>query len=275
MAALAGENVGARLIAHAGSLINLAKLPASTIQILGAEKALFRALKEKGNTPKYGLIYHSTYIGRAGAKNKGKISRALANKLALSSRIDAFSKYNTEKFGNEHKKQLEERLVYFVDGKKPRTNAEAMESVLSELKEEGLFFNTTEQIPKEQKLPVIEEQPKPEEEKPKKKKVAKKTVEELEEEIVEEKPKKSKKTKKEEENAEEEEKPKKTKKAKQVEEEAVEEEKPKKSKKAKKEEEAAEEIEKPKKGKKAKKEEEEAQEEPKKTKKAKKISESE
>jgi nucleolar protein 56 len=65
LSALIGDTVGARLIAHAGSLTNLAKYPASTVQILGAEKALFRALKTKGNTPKYGLIYHSTFIGRA------------------------------------------------------------------------------------------------------------------------------------------------------------------------------------------------------------------
>jgi RNA processing factor Prp31 len=59
----------------AGSLTNLAKAPASTVQILGAEKALFRALKTKGNTPKYGLIFHSTFIGRAKQRNKGRISR--------------------------------------------------------------------------------------------------------------------------------------------------------------------------------------------------------
>jgi len=56
---MVGELVGARLIAHAGSLMNLAKHPASTVQILGAEKALFRALKTKHDTPKYGLIYHA------------------------------------------------------------------------------------------------------------------------------------------------------------------------------------------------------------------------
>ena len=70
LAALIGDVVGARLISHAGSLTNLAKYPASTVQILGAEKALFRALKKKGNTPKYGLIFHSSFIGRAAAKNK-------------------------------------------------------------------------------------------------------------------------------------------------------------------------------------------------------------
>jgi nucleolar protein 58 len=58
LTALVGELVGARLISHAGSLMSLAKYPASTIQILGAEKALFRALKTKHDTPKYGLIYH-------------------------------------------------------------------------------------------------------------------------------------------------------------------------------------------------------------------------
>ena len=91
LSVLIGEVVGARLISHAGSLTNLAKYPASTVQILGAEKALFRALKTRGNTPKYGLIYHSSHIGKAGAKNKGRISRYLANKCSLASRLDCFS----------------------------------------------------------------------------------------------------------------------------------------------------------------------------------------
>jgi nucleolar protein 56 len=61
LASLIGDVVGARLISHAGSLTNLSKYPASTVQILGAEKALFRALKTKGNTPKYGLIYNVSF----------------------------------------------------------------------------------------------------------------------------------------------------------------------------------------------------------------------
>ena len=85
------SQVAARLISHAGSLTNLAKYPASTIQILGAEKALFRALKTKSNTPKYGLIFHSSFIGKAGTANKGRISRYLANKCAIASRIDCFA----------------------------------------------------------------------------------------------------------------------------------------------------------------------------------------
>ena len=86
---LVGELVGARLIAHAGSLLALAKHPASTVQILGAEKALFRALKSKHDTPKYGLIYHASLVGQAAPKLKGKVSRILAAKAALSIRIDA------------------------------------------------------------------------------------------------------------------------------------------------------------------------------------------
>lgn len=100
LTALVGDLVGARLIAHAGSLMNLAKSPASTIQILGAEKALFRALKTKHDTPKYGLIYHASLIGQATGKNKGKIARMLATKAALGLRVDALADWSAEGEGN-------------------------------------------------------------------------------------------------------------------------------------------------------------------------------
>jgi nucleolar protein 56 len=138
--ALIGEIVGSKLIAHAGGLTNLSKYPASTIQILGAEKALFRALKTKGKTPKYGLIFNSTFIGRAGLKNKGKISRYLANKCAIASRVDCFSEAPTAKFGDSLKLQVEERLKFLASGVKPRKNKEAMAEVLAELKADGLFY---------------------------------------------------------------------------------------------------------------------------------------
>lgn len=93
---LVGYLVGARLIAHAGSLMNLAKAPGSTIQILGAEKALFRALKTKHDTPKYGIIYHSSLIGQASGRNKGKIARMLAAKTALGLRVDALANDDEE-----------------------------------------------------------------------------------------------------------------------------------------------------------------------------------
>lgn len=126
LATLIGEVVGARLISHAGSLTNLSKIPASTVQILGAEKALFRALKTKGNTPKYGLIYHSSFIGRAGQKNKGRISRFLANKCSIASRIDNFSETPTTRFGDALKKQVEERLEFYNSGVAPMKNETAM-----------------------------------------------------------------------------------------------------------------------------------------------------
>ena len=126
LAALIGEIVGARLISHAGSLTNLSKYPASTVQILGAEKALFRALKTKGNTPKYGLIYHSSFIGKAGMKNKGRISRFLANKCSIASRIDNFSETPNTVFGEALRGQVEERLRFYDSGVAPTKNIDVM-----------------------------------------------------------------------------------------------------------------------------------------------------
>ncbi|KAI7961477.1 hypothetical protein MJO28_001966 [Puccinia striiformis f. sp. tritici] len=116
LTAILGELVGARLIAHSGSLINLAKAPASTIQILGAEKALFRALKTKHDTPKYGLIFHSSLVGSAPGKLKGKMARMTAAKAALSIRHDALADADTKSaeeaplIGMEARIKLESRL---------------------------------------------------------------------------------------------------------------------------------------------------------------------
>ncbi|CAL0334168.1 unnamed protein product [Lupinus luteus] len=110
LTALVGELVGARLIAHGGSLMNLAKQPGSTVQILGAEKALFRALKTKHATPKYGLIYHASLIGQAAPKIKGKISRSLAAKAALAIRCDALGEPQDNSLGLESRLKLEARL---------------------------------------------------------------------------------------------------------------------------------------------------------------------
>merc|ERR1711935_70855 len=135
LATLIGDTVGERLISHAGSLTNLAKYPASTVQILGAEKALFRALKTKGNTPKYGLIFHSTFIGRAGAKNKGRISRYLANKCSIASRIDNFSDVPTPVIGEHLKQQVEDRLSFYETGNNPAKNIDVMRQACTEAAE--------------------------------------------------------------------------------------------------------------------------------------------
>lgn len=117
LTALVGELVGARLIAHAGSLMNLAKSPASTVQILGAEKALFRALKTKHDTPKYGLLYHASLIGQATGKNKGKIARMLATKATLGLRVDALSDWGAAGEGKGEEPTEEEKASVGVQGK--------------------------------------------------------------------------------------------------------------------------------------------------------------
>jgi len=120
---LVGELVGARLIAHAGTLVNLAKHPASTVQILGAEKALFRALKTKKDTPKYGLIYHAQLVGQASTKLKGKASRMLAAKSALAARVDALGEETSTALGTEHRAYLEARIRQLETGDKRAVSA--------------------------------------------------------------------------------------------------------------------------------------------------------
>jgi nucleolar protein 58 len=84
-------------------LLNLAKQPGSTVQILGAEKALFRALKTKHATPKYGLLYHASLVGQAPPKMKGKMSRSLAAKAALTIRYDALGDGQDDSMGLENR----------------------------------------------------------------------------------------------------------------------------------------------------------------------------
>jgi len=154
LAVLIGEVVGARLISHAGSLTSLAKYPASTVQILGAEKALFRALKTRSNTPKYGLLYHSTFIGKAATANKGRISRYLANKCSIASRIDCFSEQQCDIYGQRLKAQVEERLKFYETGDLPRKNQEVMEEALKDATE---YFATLNKKKKKKKKRSIAE----------------------------------------------------------------------------------------------------------------------
>jgi len=105
--ALVGSLLGARLIAVAGSLQNLAVRPASTIQVLGAEKALFRSLKTGARPPKHGLIFQHTLLHDAKKWQRGKIARALAGKLAIAVRADAFGGRDV---GDVLKAGLEKRL---------------------------------------------------------------------------------------------------------------------------------------------------------------------
>jgi nucleolar protein 56 len=105
--ALVGSLLGARLIALAGGLNNLAKLPASTVQVLGAEKALFRSLRTGARPPKHGIIFQHSLIHEAKRWQRGKVARALAGKLSIAARTDAFSgKY----VGDVLKAGLEKRI---------------------------------------------------------------------------------------------------------------------------------------------------------------------
>jgi len=210
LSSLIGETIGARLISHAGSLTNLAKYPASTVQILGAEKALFRALKSRGKspakTPKYGLIFNSTFIGRASMKNKGRISRYLANKASIASRIDCFNEGEAvgDKYGEMLRQQVEERLEFYESGKVPRKNTDCMEQVQKEIDEEEAALAAKKDKKKKHhkhkhdKEEAAEEQPamETEEEAPKKKGKKRERTEEAEEDTVtveESAPKKKKK----------------------------------------------------------------------------------
>jgi len=104
---LAGTTTGAKLLEHVGSLKRLVMMPASTIQILGAEKALFRHMKTGAKPPKYGLIYEHQFIQAAKKSEQGKRSRALADKLSIAVKMDYFK----GKFiAKELKQELEEKF---------------------------------------------------------------------------------------------------------------------------------------------------------------------
>ncbi|NAZ12463.1 MAG: C/D box methylation guide ribonucleoprotein complex aNOP56 subunit [Desulfurococcales archaeon] len=107
--ALVGSLLGARLISLAGSLEDLAKLPASTIQVLGAEKALFRALRFGGKPPKHGVIFQYPDINKSPRWQRGKIARALAGKLAIAAKVDAYTgRFIGDKLVEDLRKRIEE-----------------------------------------------------------------------------------------------------------------------------------------------------------------------
>lgn len=104
---LVGSLIGARLISLAGGLDDLAKMPSSTIQVLGAEKALFRSLHKGTKPPKHGVIFQYPEIRGSPKSIRGKIARALAGKLTIAARVDAMS---GRFVGDELKEEVEERI---------------------------------------------------------------------------------------------------------------------------------------------------------------------
>ena len=104
---LAGSSLGARLISLAGGITNLSRMPASTIQVLGAEKALFRSIKTGSTPPKHGVIFQHQDLHQAQRWQRGKIARAISGKIAIAARIDAFK---GEFMGDKLKAELEARV---------------------------------------------------------------------------------------------------------------------------------------------------------------------
>lgn len=104
---IAGPLIGARLISLAGGLKRLARLPSSTVQLLGAEKALFKHLRDKARPPKHGVIFQHPIIHRAPAWQRGKISRALAAKISLAAKIDM---HGNRFIGEDLEKDLAKKL---------------------------------------------------------------------------------------------------------------------------------------------------------------------
>ena len=189
---MVGELVAARLISHAGSLISLAKMPASTIQIFGAEKALFRALRTKHETPKYGLIYQASFVGsQNNAKMKGKVSRSLASKCALCVRVDALGESSDGTIGQKSKKMIESRIAALEGGvagkslKKGKANIGKYDA--SEGKNKGML-NTSDEVKLTKKKKAREDSDDEEEVEVKKKKKV-----QVDSDEEEEKPKKKKK----------------------------------------------------------------------------------
>jgi len=197
---LVGELVGARLIAHAGSLLNLAKHPASTVQILGSEKALFRALKTKHDTPKYGLIYHASMVGQTSTKSKGKIARTLAAKSSLAARYDALGEEVSTEMGIKHRASIETRIRFLEEGGMTRisgTGKSASKQQKYETKSEDIpVYNTSMDTTIGKKRKAMEEDSSDEKEEVNVKKVKVEKAAEAEEETKEETPKKKKKKRK-------------------------------------------------------------------------------
>ena len=90
ISAILGTSVAARILARAGSMKKLSSMPASTIQVLGAEKALFRSLKTGSQPPKHGLLFQHALVHSAPRWQRGKIARAIAAKAAIAARVDVY-----------------------------------------------------------------------------------------------------------------------------------------------------------------------------------------
>ncbi|MDY6770383.1 MAG: hypothetical protein SV186_00325 [Candidatus Nanohaloarchaea archaeon] len=112
LAAVLGKLLAARMIALAGSLEDLAKMPSSTIQVLGAEKALFRHMRGEGSAPKHGILFMHTKVRGLPDNKRGTMSRFIANKASIAARLDHF---DGDYKGDELKQEISERYQEVTD----------------------------------------------------------------------------------------------------------------------------------------------------------------
>ncbi|MEM2142020.1 MAG: C/D box methylation guide ribonucleoprotein complex aNOP56 subunit, partial [Candidatus Thorarchaeota archaeon] len=117
LSALVEPLVAARLIDGAGSLADLARRPSSTVQVLGAERALFRSLRTGTAPPKHGLIFQLPEVHSAPLWQRGRIARAFAGKIAIAARVDAYSKRDVSE---QLRQDLERRLIEIRNRSRPR-----------------------------------------------------------------------------------------------------------------------------------------------------------
>jgi nucleolar protein 56 len=117
---VAGATIGARLIARAGGLERMARLPASTIQVLGAEKALFRAIRTGSRPPKHGILFQHEAVHMAPKWQRGKIARTLANKIAIAARIDYYRGTKAGELTGLFEKRLAEIKIKYKEPPPPR-----------------------------------------------------------------------------------------------------------------------------------------------------------
>jgi nucleolar protein 56 len=115
-----GATIGARLIARAGGLERMARLPASTIQVLGAEKALFRAIRTGSRPPKHGILFQHEAVHMAPKWQRGKIARTLANKIAIAARIDYYRGTKASELTGLFEKRLAEIKIKYKEPPPPR-----------------------------------------------------------------------------------------------------------------------------------------------------------
>jgi len=123
LAEMAGAELAARLIALAGGLEPLAKKPSGTLQVLGAEDALFAHLSGRAPSPKHGIIYTHEYVRNTRPEDRGSASRALAGKLTLAARVDHYSGERRETLHEE----LRERMATIRARAKDESDAAAAE----------------------------------------------------------------------------------------------------------------------------------------------------